>query len=179
MRHFAANIWRRQKKKEVVQKLKSLCGCQTKEKFKETLAELQKVLNARAKTWLEDHMPQRDKWALAFDAKGLRYNVMTTNSLESFNKVFKGIRAVPVSSTMEYSLRKCNEYFVNRWNMAKVSKEKWGRAGRKHLDLSEMIASNQVGEAFGPSRLVYNIRSAGGMNPGDEKYGGRNYRVDL
>jgi hypothetical protein len=54
MRHFAANIWRRQKKKEVVQKLKSLCGRQTKEKFEETLVELQKVLNARAKTWLED-----------------------------------------------------------------------------------------------------------------------------
>jgi hypothetical protein len=40
MRHFAANIWRRQKKKEVVQKLKSLCGCRTKEKFEEMLAEL-------------------------------------------------------------------------------------------------------------------------------------------
>ena len=52
MRQFAANIWRRQKKKEVVQKLKSLCGCQSKEKFKETLAELHKVLNARAKSWL-------------------------------------------------------------------------------------------------------------------------------
>ena len=48
------------------------------------------------------------------------------------------------------------------------------------MDLSEMIASNQVGEAFGPSRLVYNIRSTGGTNPGGgEKYGGRNYRVDL
>jgi hypothetical protein len=54
-----------------------------------------------------------------------------------------------------------------------------GRASRKHLDLSEVIASNQVGEAFGPSRLVYNIRSARGSNPGGEKYGGRNYRVDL
>ena len=42
-----------------------------------------------------------------------------------------------------------------------------------------MIASNQVGEAFGPSRLVYNIRSARGTNPRCEKYGGRNYRVDL
>ena len=47
------------------------------------------------------------------------------------------------------------------------------------MDLSEMIASNQVGEAFGPSRLVYNIRPAGGTNLGGEKYGGRNYRVDL
>jgi hypothetical protein len=36
-----------------------------------------------------------------------------------------------------------------------------------------------VGEAYGPLRLVYNIRSTGGTNPGDEKYGSRNYRVDL
>jgi hypothetical protein len=179
MRHFAANIWRRQKKKEVVQKLKSLCGCRTKEKFESTLHELHKVLNVTAKRWLEEQMPQKEKWALAFDTGGLRYGVMTTNSSESFNKVFKGIRAVPVSAIVEYSFTKCNEYFVNRWNMARVSKEKWGRAGRKHLDVSETIASNQVGEAFGPSRLVYNIRSAGGTNPGGEKYGGRNYRVDL
>jgi hypothetical protein len=107
-----------------VQKLKSLCGCRTKEKFKETLTELQKVLNARAKRWLEDQMPQRDKWALAFDTKGLRYGLMTTNSSESFNKVFKGIHVVPMSGFVEYSLRKCNEYFMNRWNIGKVSKEK-------------------------------------------------------
>ena len=80
--------------------------------------------------------------------------------------MFKGIHAVPMLGIVEYSFRKCNEYFVNRWNVAKASKEKWGRAGRKHLDLLEMIASNQVGEAFGPSRLVYNIRLARGMNPG-------------
>jgi S-adenosylmethionine synthetase len=166
MRHFVANIWRRQKKKEVVKMLKSLCACRTKEKFEDTLAELQKVLNATAKSWLQDQMPQRDKWALAFNVSGLRYGVMTTNSSESFNKVFKGICAVPVSSIVEYSFRKYNEYFVNRWNIAKASKEKWGRASRRHLDMSETIASNQVGEAFGPSRLVYNIRSAGGTNPG-------------
>jgi hypothetical protein len=96
-----------------VKKLKSLCGCQRKEKFEEMLAELQKVLNGRAKSWLEDQMPQRDKWALAFDVSGLHYGVMTTNSFESFNKVFKGIRAVLMSSIVEYSFRKCNEYFVN------------------------------------------------------------------
>jgi hypothetical protein len=111
-------------------------------------------------------MPQREKWALAFDAGGLRYDVMTTNSSESFNKVFKGIHAVPMSGIMEYSFNKCNEYFVKRWNVAKASKEKWGRVGTKHLELSKTIACNQVGEAYGPSRLVYNIRSAEGTNLG-------------
>ena len=73
------------------------------------LAELHKVLNARVKSWLEDQMPQRDKWALVFDVGGLQYSVITTNSSESFNKVFKGIRAVLVSGIVEYSFRKCNE----------------------------------------------------------------------
>jgi hypothetical protein len=62
-------------------------------------------------------MAQRDKWALAFDDGGLRYGVMTMNSSKSFNKVFKGIHAVPVLGIVEYSFRKCNEYFVNRWNI--------------------------------------------------------------
>jgi hypothetical protein len=95
-----------------MQKLKSLCACRS-EKFEETLGELQKVLNATAKRWLEDQMPQREKWALAFDAGGLRYGVMTTNSSESLNKVFKVICEVPVSGIVEYSFTKCNEYFVN------------------------------------------------------------------
>ena len=85
-----------------MKKLKSLCACRTKEKFEETLAESKKVLNGRAKRWLEDQMPNRDKWALAFDVGGLRYGVMTINSSETFNKVFKGIHAVPVSRIVEY-----------------------------------------------------------------------------
>jgi hypothetical protein len=88
MRHFATNIWRRQKKKEVVQKLKSLYGCRTKEKFEETLVELQKVLNARAKSWLEDQMPQREKWALAF--------------YQLFRIVQQGVQGYPCSPRVGY-----------------------------------------------------------------------------
>jgi hypothetical protein len=140
---------------------------------------LKKVLNDRAKKWLEDQMSQREKWALIFDTGGLRYGIMTTNSSESLNKVFKGIRAVLVSGIVEYSFRKCNEYLVNRWNIANRSKEKWDQAGRKYLEIAEMISSNQVGDSYGPSRLVYNIYSAGVTTLGGERHGGRNYKVDL
>jgi hypothetical protein len=54
-----------------------------------------------------------------------------------------------------------------------------GKAGRKHLEIAEMISNNQVGDSYGPSRLVYNIYSAGGTTLGGEKYGSRNYKVDL
>jgi hypothetical protein len=54
MRHFAANFWRRQRKKEVCDKVKALCCVRTKHQFKETIRELDKMLNQAGKAWLED-----------------------------------------------------------------------------------------------------------------------------
>jgi hypothetical protein len=68
-------------------------------------------------------MQHKDKWALTFDEGGCRYGIMTTNAPELFNKVFKGIGVMPMSRIVEYTFRKCNKYFVNRWNTTKLSKE--------------------------------------------------------
>jgi hypothetical protein len=54
MRHFAANFWRRQRKKEVSDMVKALCCVRTEYQFKEKMRELDKVLNQAAKTWLQD-----------------------------------------------------------------------------------------------------------------------------
>jgi hypothetical protein len=89
MRHFAANFWRRQRKKEVCDKVKALCCVRTKHQFKETMRELDKMLNQAG--WLEDQMEQKAKWALAYDEGGFKYNIMTTNSSKSFNRMFTGV----------------------------------------------------------------------------------------
>jgi hypothetical protein len=62
-------------------------------------------------------MEQKEKWALAYDKDGFRYDIMTTNSSESFNRVFIGVRSLPVSRIVELSFMKCNEYFVKRWEL--------------------------------------------------------------
>ena len=67
MRHFAANFWCRQRKKEVADKLKELCNKCTEHEFKETMAELQKMLNRAGKAWLDQQMENKAKWALAYD----------------------------------------------------------------------------------------------------------------
>ena len=36
-----------------------------------------------------------------------------------------------------------------------------------------------MAEPYGPDMMIYNVLSAGGTNPGGERFGGRNYRVDL
>ena len=56
MRHFAANFWRCQQKQEVCDKVKALCCVHTEHQFKETKSELDKMVNAAGKAWLEAHM---------------------------------------------------------------------------------------------------------------------------
>jgi hypothetical protein len=93
MRHFAANMWRCQKNKEVIGKLNLLCSVHTEDKFHELYKDLYKELNREAKDWLEYEMQDQDKWAQAYDEGGMRWVIMTTNYAESVNNVFKGIRS--------------------------------------------------------------------------------------
>jgi transposase-like protein len=53
MRHFVANFWQRQRKKEVCEKVKALCFLCTEHQLKETMRELDKMLNQAGKAWLE------------------------------------------------------------------------------------------------------------------------------
>ena len=117
MRHFAANFRRRQRKQEVCDKVKTLCCVRTEHQFKETKRELDKMVNEVGKAWLEAQMEQKAKWALAYDEGGFRYGIMTTNSSESFHRVYIGVRSLSMSGIVEFSFQKCNEYFVKTWEL--------------------------------------------------------------
>ena len=67
MRHFAANLWRHQRKQELCDKVKTLCCVRTEYQFKETKRELDKIINEARKAWLEAQMEQKAQWALAYD----------------------------------------------------------------------------------------------------------------
>jgi hypothetical protein len=73
IRHFAANMWRHQKNKEVIEKLKLLASVHTEDKFKELHKDLVKDLNAKVKDLLEYEMEDKDKWAQAYDERGMRW----------------------------------------------------------------------------------------------------------
>jgi hypothetical protein len=73
IRHFAANMWRHQKNKEVIEKLKLLASVHTEDKFKELHKDLVKDLNVKAKDLLEYEMEDKDKWAQAYDEGGMRW----------------------------------------------------------------------------------------------------------
>jgi transposase-like protein len=68
--HFAANIWKKQRSKEVISRLKTLCKVKEEKKFEARLKELEKILNDDAKAWLFEQLLEKCKWTLTFDEGG-------------------------------------------------------------------------------------------------------------
>jgi hypothetical protein len=126
-RHFTANIWKKQRSKEVIARFRALCKVKEEEKFEDRLKELEKILNYNAKAWLFEQLPEKSKWALAFDEGDSRYGIMTTNISEVFKFILKVIHSLPVSSIVDYTFHKCNECFVSRWEKARQSLAKGER----------------------------------------------------
>ena len=72
---------------------------------------------------------------------------MTTNSSESFNRVFIGVRSLSMSGIVEFSFHKCNEYFVKRWELAQrniAEQGQFGKAGAEHLKEAKELAKQQI-----------------------------------
>jgi len=101
-RHFAANIWERHRSDKVKGRLKLLCAAKAERTFDLRFRKLKELMNEDATEWLEQHMDNKSKWALAFD-DGSRYGTCNTNVSEVLNKVLKGIRPLPVAAIVEYT----------------------------------------------------------------------------
>ena len=182
IRHFAANFSKRQKDQDVVAHVKKLCYARTERAFERLWGDLEPVLNREAKAWMAKQMENKSRWALAFDEGGARFGIMTTNASESLNNVFKSIRALPVMGIAMFSFGKLNKYFVDRYGIAKAKYDHgdaWGAPVIAHLALQKSLSAQQIADVHGPERNIYNVRSAGGTNAGGERWGGRNYKVDI
>ena len=116
--NYAANPWERHKNKEVIKRLKLLYTSKAERTFKRSLVSSEKVMNGEVKAWVQNEMGIKEKWVAALDDGGWRYGVHNTNISEVLNKVFKGIRAMPVSAIIECSFYKLNLYYVHRWQKA-------------------------------------------------------------
>jgi hypothetical protein len=127
-------------------------------------------------------LPEKSKWALAFDDGGSRYGIMTTNISEVFNFILKGICSLLVSGIVDYTFHKCNEYFINRWEKAHQSLAKGehcGEPGRKHLLEHGEISNNEVVMLFDPVKLVYEVKSSSRTNAVGEVSGGHISQVEI
>jgi hypothetical protein len=182
IRHFAGNFYRACRNKEMTEYLRKLTLVFEPEVFEEMYNELYGLTNEKGKAFLRENLPKKALWAQAFDEDGIRYGHMTSNMAEIFNKVLKGIRALPVTAIASYTFDKCNEYWVTRSAEVKVvcdAGEKWPRTVQEEIGYQETKSHDQSWACFDQEVWKYEVTEAGGTNAGGEQYGGRKYVVVL
>ena len=70
------------------------------------------VAKREALFWI-DKVGDMSKWSLCHDG-GHRYGVTSTNLAEVFNFVMKGVRFLPLTTLVEFTFYRVNNYFVKR-----------------------------------------------------------------
>ena len=114
MRHFCSNFYRACGNKDLTDDLQDCCQAYTDRRFTRLYLRLlhNSKLNDKGQNFLNNHIQKNHLWARAFDEGGRRYGQMTSNMAECFNKVLKGVRALPVTAIVQYTFIKMNEYFL-------------------------------------------------------------------
>ena len=108
MHHLASNFMNRSKDK-ILKNLMCRTALATKVgKFNEHMNRIMRI-NLEAQQWLE--VIPFEKWALSHDG-GRKYEIMTTNMSEVFNRVLKGARSLPITTLVQLTFFMLNSYFV-------------------------------------------------------------------
>ncbi|KAE8803040.1 hypothetical protein D1007_21251 [Hordeum vulgare] len=99
--------------KELADDLQDCCQAFSDKRFARLYnALLAKKLDASGLEFLNRHIQLRPKWARAYDEDDRRYGQMTSNMAECFNRVLKGVRALPVMAIVQYTFDKLRAYFL-------------------------------------------------------------------
>ncbi|XP_077237210.1 uncharacterized protein LOC143878882 [Tasmannia lanceolata] len=97
-----------------------------------------KAKNAKAEKWISE-IP-KENWANVY-FKGSRWNMLTTNAVESFNNVLKGARELPIAALVDHTRWKVQEYFHLRRKAASEWKTHLTHNAEKWLDRSCLYGS--------------------------------------
>ncbi|KAH1197891.1 hypothetical protein GmHk_18G051567 [Glycine max] len=84
-------------------------------------------------TWID--RISKEKWTMAYDNEGCRYDHMTTNLLECINMVLKDCRSIPITALVKSTYSRCRKYFVDH-----------GRQAQRQLNEGQVYCSKLVKE---------------------------------
>ena len=146
----------------------------------------------QSKQWwqrfLNRNLANKGKRARAFDNDGVRYGGMTNNMAECFIMVLKGVRALPVTTIVEYTFQKLNVYFqkyseeTSNLMSGKNKAKKMYKYPPKVDDWMEYQArkadSHKI-QSLDNIELIYQVDEHGGMSRDGVPYGGGSFKVYL
>jgi hypothetical protein len=107
---------------------------------------------------------------------------MTSNMVECFNNVLKGVRSLPVTTIVEYTFFKLNEYFLRhseetaKWVGEKMD---YPKKVDDWLKLQASKSSVQHIIVFNPTEMIYQVDEPGGTTRDGVTYGDCAFEVHL
>jgi MULE transposase domain len=115
--------------------------------------------------WLEDinrnNRPRYDLWALSFNERGHRLDMMTINWPETLNNVFKEARELSGTSLVEIIFYKSVKYFVERMTNAETMVQQWFIFSPK---IQALLEERRLRENTQTVRAYWNERKIWGSN---------------
>ncbi|KAH1202790.1 hypothetical protein GmHk_17G049174 [Glycine max] len=132
VRHIASNFNRKFNNAKQKEMLKKLAYTPCKHIFDQNLEKFRELSPAIA-TWID--RISKEKWTMAYDREGRRYENMTTNLSECINKVLKDCCNIPITALVKSTYSRCRKYFVER-----------GRQAQRQLNEGQVYCSKLVKE---------------------------------
>ena len=190
MRHFCANFYRACGSKELTDDLEDCCQAFSYKRFARLYNALvaNKKLDAGGLDFLSRHIELRTKWARAYDEDGRRYGQMTSNMAECFNRVLKGVCALPVMAIVQYTFDKLREYFLKysietckqiAGENKKKYKFKFPPKVEKWMTFQSQKADSQTATLYNNVDWMYEVKEPGGTTNDGEQHGNRSFKVYL
>ena len=118
----------------------------------------------------------------AYDDGGWRYEFQTSNMVESFNSVLKGIRAMHVNAIVSFIFYRLVAWFNDRHAQAMAlqsNNQKWAPKPKKHLDKAKERAATHDVDCFDHNTGKYQVTERGGTMSDGEVQPSRSYIVVL
>ena len=190
MRHFCANFYRACGSKELADDLQDCCQAFSDKRFARLYNALlvNKKLDAGGLEFLNRHIELRAKWARAYDEDGRRYGQMTSNMAECFNRVLKGVRALPVTAIVQYTFDKLRAYFLKYSQetddqIAGENKKKYKYQFPPKVDkwmvFQSRKADSQTATLYNNEDWTYEVNEPGGTTNDGQQHGNRAFKVSL
>jgi transposase-like protein len=108
-RHLAQNLIKLDDIKENFKLFEEVCRQTDEKDFKKKLKNLERRTNEKGKEFLKGLMDKKEKWTLSYDKGGKRCGYMTSNMVEIFNSILRGVRSLHVTSITSFTFYKCND----------------------------------------------------------------------
>jgi hypothetical protein len=129
-------------------------------------------------------MDEKEKWTMAYDKGGKHYGYMTSNMVEIFISILRGVWSLPITPIASFTFYKSNEWFIKRLvdaHMVQRHHSDYVVTPNIYLDTkrNEARAQDMHATCFDIQVWKYEVLEGGGTTDGGEHRGAKQFAMNL